>query len=246
MTDDNSLRLSKLMAYKGLCSRREADQLIAKGWVKVDGQVVSELGTQVSPKADITLSSEAQKLLNQKVTIILNKPLGYLSSPSNDNYPLAVQLVRSANQDRNDRRKNRFDPIHLKGLAPAGRLDIDSKGLLVLTQNGVLAKQIIGENSPVDKEYLVRVKGHVEKSKLARLEFGISLDNRLLKRAKVKQLQPNLLQFILCEGRKRQIRRMCEAVELKVLSLKRVRIGKLRLNSLKEGQWRYLGSKEKV
>ena len=246
MAKDNSVRLSKLMAQRGLCSRREADQLIAKSWVKVDAQVVCQLGTKVSPKAEITLTSEAQKFLNQQVTIVLNKPVGYLSSPSDDDYPLAIQLIHPTNQAPKDRFKNRFNSSHLKGLAPAGRLDIDSKGLLIFTQNGVLAKHIIGENSSVEKEYLVKVNGSIDKSKISRLEFGIVLDNRPLKRTKIKQLQPGVLQFVLCEGRKRQIRRMCEEVNLRVVSLKRVRIGKLRLSSLKEGQWRYLGRKEKV
>lgn len=239
-------RLSKLMAHQGICSRREADHLIANGWVKVDGQIISELGTKVDPNSKISLTPEGQACLGKKVSIILHKPIGYLSSPSDDDYPLALQLIRPTQQDRNDRRKNRFDPSHLKGLAPAGRLDIDSKGLMLFTQDGTLAKKVIGQNSAVEKEYLVRVQGAITPAKISRLEFGISLDDKALKRAKIKQLEEGLLQFILKEGKKRQIRRMCEAVDLKVVGLKRVRIGRLPLGPLKEGQWRYLGPREQI
>lgn len=243
---DEFIRLSKLMANRGLCSRREADDLIAKGLVRVDGMVVDQLGSKVSPDAEITLAPAGQKHLDQKVTVILNKPIGYLSSPSDDPYPLATRLIEASNQDLQDRKHNRFQPSHRRGLSPAGRLDIDSKGLLILTQDGVLAKKVIGEDSGIEKEYLVRVEGEIATKILDRLEFGLILDDKPLKRAQVKELQPGLLQFVLIEGRKRQIRRMCEAVGLKVVSLKRVRIGQLRLGKLKEGQWRYLGRHEQI
>jgi 23S rRNA pseudouridine2604 synthase len=125
-------------------------------------------------------------------------------------------------------------------VAPAGRLDIDSQGLIVYTQDGVLAKALIGENSPLEKEYLVRVEGRLSKEGLEKLNFGLELDGKPLKRAKVDWLNEDQLRFILKEGKKRQIRRMCEAVGLHVVGLKRVRIGQLMLGNLKEGQWRYL------
>lgn len=244
MTDE-PIRLSKLMANRGICSRREADELIAKGWVLADGKIVSELGTKVSPQAEITLKKEASQTLGSKVSIILNKPIGYLSSPTEKNYRLATDLIQPDNQDRENRRAHKFHPSHRRGLASAGRLDIDSKGLLLLTQDGVLAKTVIGAQSAIDKEYLVRVRGQINSEKLAQLAFGLELDGRKLKPAQVKELQPGLLQFVLREGRKRQIRRMCQLVNLEVASLKRVRIGKIRLGNLKEGQWRYLSSNEK-
>lgn len=242
---DEPIRLSKLMANRGICSRREADELIAKGWILVDGKIVSELGTKVSPQAEISLKKEATQTLGSKVSIILNKPIGYLSSPTEKNYKLATDLIQPDNQDRENRRTHKFHPSHRRGLASAGRLDIDSKGLLLLTQDGVLAKTVIGAQSSIDKEYLVRVRGQISSEKLALLTFGLELDGRKLKRAQIKELQPGLLQFVLREGRKRQIRRMCQLVNLEVASLKRVRIGKIRLGSLKEGQWRYLGPSEK-
>ncbi|MCB0361400.1 MAG: rRNA pseudouridine synthase [Bdellovibrionales bacterium] len=239
------VRLSKLMSMHGLCSRREADQLIAKGWVKVDGHIVKELGTKVDPGAKIKLSREATLLLDRKVTILLNKPIGYLSSPTEKNYPLAVELIRPENLAKENRSVQKFHPSHRNGLAAAGRLDIDSKGLLLLTQDGVLAKTVIGEHSSIEKEYLVRVEGQINQAKIKSLCFGLQLDGKSLKPAKVKELQAGLLQFILKEGKKRQIRRMCLLVDLKVLSIKRVRIGQIRLGKLKEGQWRYLKPDEK-
>jgi 23S rRNA pseudouridine2604 synthase len=132
----------------------------------------------------------------------------------------------------------------LKGLAPAGRLDIDSTGLLVLTQDGRIAKKLIGENSGIEKEYLVRVEGRLTAEGLAKLNFGLSLDDSPLKRADVKWQNDDQLRFVLREGKKRQIRRMCELVGLKVTGLKRVRIGKVLLGDLTQGQWRYLRSDE--
>ncbi len=138
----------------------------------------------------------------------------------------------------------RYDPRHLRSLVPAGRLDIDSVGLLVLTQNGRIAKQLVGENSKVEKEYLVRVTSadgnRLSDDGLALLRHGLELDGVALRPAGVEWLNEDQLRFVLREGRKRQIRRMCEAVGLQVLGLKRVRIGRVVLGDLPPGQWRYL------
>ena len=127
----------------------------------------------------------------------------------------------------------------------AGRLDIDSTGLLVMTQDGRVARQLIGEDTEIDKEYLVRVQGRLAPGKLELLNEGLSLDGKKLKRATVRWQNDEQLQFILNEGKKRQIRRMCELVGLKVLGLKRVRIGQVRLADLPVGQWRYLRADER-
>ncbi len=238
------MRLSKLMVQRNICSRREADELIEKGWVQVDEQKVTELGFKVDPQVKIDLSSQALIFLKKKVSLILNKPVGFLSSPSEKNYPLALSLITAKNQDLSNRKKKEFRLEHRNGLSPAGRLDIDSKGLILFTQDGVLAKTIIGMNSTIEKEYLVRVEGEINESKLRLLSYGLKMDGKFLKKAKIKVLKPHLLQFILTEGKKRQIRRMCERVNWEVQSLKRVRIGRICLGSLKEGQWRYLNSHE--
>ena len=233
------VRVSKLMAERGLCSRREADEFIVRGWVYVDGERVSELGTRAAPGAKITLDKAAQASQQRQMTILLHKPVGYVSGQPEPGFKPAVQLILPENQQRSADTPI-FHPSHLKGLAPAGRLDIDSTGLLVLTQDGRVARQLIGESSLIDKEYLVRVTGRLDEKGLALLNHGLSLDGKPLKPAKVEWLNADQLRFILNEGRKRQIRRMCELVGLKVIGLKRVRVGRVRLGDLPQGQWRYL------
>ncbi|MDT3670380.1 MAG: pseudouridine synthase [Aromatoleum sp.] len=237
------VRLSKVMADRGICSRREADAIIERGWVFVDGQRVSELGIRIDPNAEITLAAQAKRRQAEQVTILLHKPVGYVSGQPEPGFEPAVALIGPDNQfDVAD--AQRFHDSHLKGLAPAGRLDIDSTGLLVLTQNGRIARQLIGEDSKVEKEYLVRVEGEVDEGGLALLNHGLELDGRKLRPAKVEWLNEDQLRFLLREGRKRQIRRMCELVGLKVVGLKRVRIGGVRLGDLPLGQWRFLREDE--
>jgi 23S rRNA pseudouridine2604 synthase len=238
------VRVSKLMSEQGICSRREADGYIERGWVLVDGVPVTELGTRVFPNQRITLAKAAQSRQDASVTILLNKPVGFVSGQAEQGYRPAVTLVTAQTHFRSDRSPLRFSPSQLKGLAPAGRLDIDSTGLLVLTQDGRVAKKLIGEDSAMDKEYLVRVEGRLSGEGLAKLNFGLSLDGVPLKRAQVTWQNRDQLRFILREGKKRQIRRMCELVGLKVTGLKRVRIGQVVLGDLPQGQWRYLRSDE--
>ncbi|MFC5302327.1 pseudouridine synthase [Azospira restricta] len=242
-TAADGVRISKLMAERGLCSRREADTYIERGWVFVDGQRVTELGTRAPANARITLAPEARARQEERVTILLNKPIGYVSGQPEPGFQPAVSLIGRDTQWRADQ-GTVFRPAHLKGLAPAGRLDIDSTGLLVLTQDGRIARQLIGDDSEVEKEYLVRVDGQLVPDGLRLLNHGLSLDGRPLRPAKVEWLNDDQLRFILREGRKRQIRRMCELVGLKVVGLKRVRIGRVRLGELPTGQWRYLRDDE--
>ena len=234
------IRLSKLMSEQGLCSRREADDYIAKGWVKVDGEIVSELGSKILPTQKITLEKAAQAKQQGRVTILLHKPVGFVSGQAEEGYKPAILLLDAATRWEQDSAPMRFHRSQLLGLAPAGRLDIDSTGLLVLTQDGRVAKQLVGEDSPVEKEYLVRVQGKLVGNGLALLNHGLTLDGKKLKPAKVSWQNDDQLRFILQEGKKRQIRRMCEMVGLKVSALKRVRIGKVRLGDLPQGEWRYL------
>ncbi|HRH81556.1 MAG TPA: pseudouridine synthase [Thiobacillaceae bacterium] len=237
------IRLSKLMAERGLCSRREADAYIEKGWVRVDGQVVDVLGTRVDPASNVELLPQAQSRQQRLATVLLHKPVGYVSSQPEPGFQPAVTLIRADTRWAEDGGP-RFQPVMLKGLAPAGRLDIDSTGLLVLTQDGRVARRLIGEDSDIEKEYLVRVEGRLSADGLALLNHGLALDDRPLKPARVEWLNEDQLRFILKEGRKRQIRRMCELVGLKVVGLKRVRIGNVRLGRLPMGQWRLLGDGE--
>jgi 23S rRNA pseudouridine2604 synthase len=246
--EPGSMRLSKRMSELGIASRREADEWIAKGYVRVDDRIVSELGSRVMPDQRVTIDAKAKFMQAQRVTVLVNKPVGYVSGQAEDGYEPAVVLVTPDNQWRDDRSGTRFLREHLKSLVPAGRLDIDSVGLLVLTQDGRIAKQLIGEETEIEKEYLVRVasiaRGGLSDAGLALLRHGLELDGEALRPAEVEWVNDDQLRFVLSQGKKRQIRRMCDAVGLQVLGLKRVRVGKVMLGDLPPGHWRYLRADE--
>ena len=270
--DAATSRLNKRMAELGMASRREADDWIARGWVKVNGQVAI-MGMQVTPDARIEVAKQAQGQQANQVTILLNKPMGIVSGQAEDGHQPAITLVQPQNRWAEDNARFFFHPSQLKSLVPAGRLDIDSIGLLVLTQDGRVARQLIGEDAQMEKEYLVRVttlaldagggqgdelreihendvvttnvQSVFAREQLERLRHGLSLDGQALKPAKVTWQNPEQLRVVLTEGKKRQIRRMCELVSLKVVGLKRVRIGNVMLGNLPLGQWRYLAPHEK-
>ena len=244
MSDDALPRLSKRMSELGLCSRREADEWIEKGWVRVDGRIVDVLGTRIHPDQKITIERKAAREQQERVTILLNKPVGYVSGQAEGGYKPAITLITQSSRWREDRSPLSFTPRQLRGLAPAGRLDIDSTGLIVLTKDGRIAKQLIGEDAVVEKEYLVRIEGTLSDADLRRLNHGLSLDGELLKPATVSWQNEAQLRFVLQQGKKRQIRRMCELVGLKVVGLKRVRIGRVMLGPLPLGRWRYLAENE--
>lgn len=250
-------RLNKRMAALGLCSRREADAWIDQGWVRVNGRP-AEMGQHVTAADRIDIDPAARGAQAEQVTILLHKPMGFVSGQAEDGHQPAVTLVQPQARWRDDRAPQRFHGGQLRGLAPAGRLDIDSVGLLVLTQDGRVARQLIGEDSGMEKEYLVRVvwqgpQGDVAAdvqsvypaAQLARLRHGLSLDGQPLKPARVDWQNPEQLRIVLTEGKKRQIRRMCEQVGLKVVGLKRIRIGRVTLGALPVGQWRYLAPGER-
>lgn len=240
---DEPLRLSKLMALRGLCSRREADEYISRGLVYVDGKKIDVLGTKVLPHQTITLKEEAQKQQASLKTIILHKPVGWVSGQPEDGYPPAIELVIEANRSRLFPGEP-FRPEFLRGIAPAGRLDIDSTGLLVFTQDGRIAKLLTGEGTKVPKQYLVRVTGRLDPRGLQLLNHGLSLDGEKLRPSQVRWQNEDQLHFTLWEGKKRQIRRMCVAVGLQVVGLKRTFIGQIALGRLELGTWRYLQPNE--
>lgn len=238
------VRISKLLADRGICSRREADDFIARGLVRIGGAHIAQLGEKAHPSQQLTLDPRARLELGDQITILLNKPIGYVSGQAEEDRTPAIALIAEDTHYDRDRSGIVFSREHLIGIAPAGRLDIDSTGLLVLTQNGTIARQLVGNASPVEKEYLVRFRGELTPKSLALLNHGLHLDGRPLRRATVTQIKPDQLRFILREGRKRQIRRMCTLVGLDVHSLKRIRIGKIRLGHLPYGKWRYLAPGE--
>jgi len=188
-------RLSKRMGVLGMASRREADEWIAAGWVRVDGRL-AVLGQRVGPDARIEIDPKAGKEQAQRVTILIHKPIGYVSGQADDGYEPASVLIKSSKQWQEDPSGIKFHIGHTRGLAPAGRLDIDSTGLLVLTQDGRVAKALIGDDSKVEKEYLVRVEyvgingvksedGKLPEEAIQLLNHGLTLDDVELKPAKV-------------------------------------------------------------
>jgi len=241
-------RVARLMSERGLASRREADAWIAAGWVQVDGEL-AVLGQRARAEAHIHIDPRARTEQARRVTILLHKPVGFVSGQAEDGYTPASSLIRSETHWQGDRSRLQLQPGHLRGLAPAGRLDIDSTGLLVLTQDGRVARLLIGDQTRVEKEYLVRVSwrgaGRLPDADLQRLRHGLELDGVKLRPAQVSWQNEDQLRIVLREGRKRQIRRMCEQVGLDVLALKRVRIGSIVLGPLPPGQWRFLDDHER-
>jgi 23S rRNA pseudouridine2604 synthase len=232
-------RINKWLAGEGVCSRREAEDLIAKGRVRIDGARVDDPGRKIEPGQTLEIEDGREK---PPISVVLNKPIGVVSAqPEGDQIPAARLLTRTnlIGQTANM-------PNKRTRLAPLGRLDQDSRGLLLLSKDGVLAKAIIGPESKLDKEYLVKTEGRIDEKKLALLCHGLSLDGRQLKPAKVSLIEPHSMRFVLVEGRNRQIRRMCDLVGLEVVDLQRVRIGPLVLGDLPEGRWRPLSDAERA
>jgi 23S rRNA pseudouridine2604 synthase len=232
-------RVNKWLGQSGVCSRREAEALIEKGLVSIDGETVTDTGRKILPGQTLVLADgEGAAALS----VVLHKPMGVVSAQPEPGQVPAVRLLTKAAlvgdspsiPDRDTR------------LAPLGRLDMDSRGLLILSDDGVLAKAIIGPESDLEKEYLVRVTGKITPEKIARLCHGLSMDGRQLKPARVSVVEGQQLRFILKEGRNRQIRRMCELVGMHVMDLVRVRIGSLQLGDLPEGKWRVLSAEERA
>ncbi len=238
---DEPIRLNKWMGQTGVCSRREADALIARGLVSIDGAVVTDAGRKIERGQTLVLSDAATEDLASGVTILLHKPVGYVSGQPEPGKVPAVRLLTEAN-----RLGEGAVPAKDASLPPIGRLDEDSRGLLLLSSDGVVAKAVIGPESDLDKEYLVRVAGEVTEKKLTMLRHGLMLDGRVLKHARVTRVEPQKLRFILREGRNRQIRRMCEMVDLEVVDLLRIRIGPIRLDGVPEGKWRMATAQERA
>ena len=235
-------RVNKWLAQSGVCSRREAEALIGKGLVFIDGQRVDDAGRKIENGQTLVLNDSAQAILDTMLSVVFHKPIGIVSSlPQDDQVEAASLLTASAQWDQGG-----AVPGPGNNLAPLGRLDRDSRGLLVLSEDGVLAKALIGPESNIDKEYMVLLTGVITPRKLDLLRNGLELDGRKLRPAKVRQIHDQKLNIVLKEGRNRQIRRMAEAVELRVVDLMRVRVGPLQLGDLPEGQWRHLTPEERA
>ncbi len=229
-------RVNRWLAQSGVCSRREAEAAIADGLVSIDGARVEDAGRKILPGQTLTLADRGEA----PFTAVLNKPVGYISAhPQPGQTPASLLLTRAALHGQGE------PPPADASLPPLGRLDLESRGLLLLSSDGVLAKAVIGPESRLDKDYRVRVTGHIGADTLRQLRHGLSLDGRQLKPAQVTMVGTQMLRFVLTEGRNRQIRRMCDLVGLRVVDLLRTRIGPLELGDLPEGRWRPLSAEER-
>lgn len=234
-------RVNRWLARNGVCSRREAEALIEGGLVSIDGAVVADVGRKIAAGQTLVLADRAQVALANALTVLFHKPVGVVSAQPEVGQVPAVRLLT---RDRliGD---SPVIPDRDTRLAPIGRLDMDSRGLLLLSEDGVVAKAVIGPQSALEKEYLVQVEGAISDQAVRRLRHGLELDGRALKPAKVVFAGDQRLRFVLQEGRNRQIRRMCELVGLAVTDLLRVRVGQLTLDGLPEGRWRALTAAER-
>lgn len=227
------MRLQKYMAQCGVAARRKCEAIIAEGRVAVNGVVISEMGAQVQPGDIVTVDGAQISPETEKYYILYHKPIGEVST-ANDPQGRATVLDRFADFPAR--------------LYPVGRLDFDSEGLLLLTNDGELAQQMLHPSKEVEKTYLVRVHGAVSIDEIRTLRQGVVLDGRPTAHAQVRTIRETAVETVLLvtihEGRNRQVRRMFAAVDKTVLMLRRVQFGPLQLGGLKRGQWRQLTAEE--
>jgi 23S rRNA pseudouridine2605 synthase len=225
-----TIRLQKFLAECGVASRRKAEQLISRGAVSVDGRTITEMGCKIDPKRqEVRYQGRLIQPKAKWTYILLNKPKGYVTTMSD---PQGRPIVTSLLKDLDTR------------LFPVGRLDIDSEGALLLTDDGALAHKILHPSHESTKTYEVVVKGIVSQGKIRKLEQGIEIEGKKTWPAKISQVKKQgsacRLEISIHEGRKRQVRRMFEAIGHPVINLKRTAYGKLQLGSLKSGAYRFL------
>lgn len=227
-------RLQKIISAAGITSRRASEELILNGQVTVNGVVVTELGTKADPSVDtITVNGKPLKVSEERLYILLNKPTGYITALKDDQ---GRRLVTDLLKDVPER------------VYPVGRLDYNTEGLLLLTNDGEWANRLMHPRHEVEKEYHVRVRGKVLEQQLKRMADGVELEDGKTAPAVVRLVksgeQNDWISVAIHEGRNRQVRRMCEAVSLSVVRLKRIRYGSLSLGNLRDGQFRYLTEAE--
>ena len=232
VVDDNKERLQKVMAQAGVASRRKCEEIITQGRVKVNGIVVTELGTKVGPKDVVTVDDKALDK-ESLVYYVLNKPTGYLTAVSDKLGRRTVMDLISI-EDKKER------------IFPVGRLDYDTSGVLLLTNDGTLSYRLTKSAKEVEKTYHARLDGIIDQTAVTRLIKGVMIDGIPTKRAKIEVLDIDkknnscLISLTITEGRNRQVRRMCEAVGYKVKKLKRTSFGGITTDNLKVGEYRAL------
>ena len=235
MEDNNEIRLQKYLAEAGIASRRKSEELITQGKIKVNGKVITELGTKINPNKDKIEYNDKIIKTEEKVYILLNKPIDYVKTAKDQfNRKTVLDLVKA---------KQRIFPV--------GRLDMYTTGALILTNDGEFANKLIHPRNNIPKTYNATIVGVITKEEVENLKNGVKLDDGYItKPAKCKILKidskKNIsrIQITISEGKNRQIRRMCEAIDKKVIALHRCKIGNIEVKNLKIGEWRYLTKKE--
>ena len=231
---EDLVRLQKVMAERGICSRRKAEEYILAGKVKVNGVIVKELGIKVSPLVKIELEgNQVNQVDEEKVTFVFNKPLGVVSSASDDRgRPTVIDFFK----------KEKFR------LYPVGRLDFNTSGCLLITNDGELSNLVTHPSSHLEKVYIVTVFGNITDEALKKLRDGVLLEDGLTQKAKIaigkRNDEVSIFKIAIHEGRNRQVRRMCEAVGYRVKSLHRESVGGITLGDLKRGEYRVLSKEE--
>ena len=223
------IRLNKYIASSGVCSRRKADELIEAKKVKVNGNIVEDFGMQIDEKKDVVIVDDKRiRLENKKIYLMLNKPVGYVTT--NDE-----QLGRKCTNDLIHENERVF---------PIGRLDMDSEGLLLFTNDGEFSNSLMHPSKKVEKVYIAKLNRKINDEKIEMLKNGVDIGDYVTKPAKVQRIASNVVKITISEGKNRQVRRMCEAVGLKVIKLQRVQIGNLELGTLPTGKYRHLTKQE--
>jgi 23S rRNA pseudouridine2604 synthase len=238
------VRVAKLLARRGVCSRREAERLIDAGLVSVDGVTVREQGAKALPDAHIDVAADAITRLAARLTIALHKPIGIVSTLPEPGQTPAGRLLTADHADRSvDGATAARVAAHPQAFSVAGRLDRASRGLLIMTEDGTVARRIIG-GAGVEKCYLVRTAEPPSDAQIRKLRGSLRLDDRPLRSMRVDRVAENQLRFVLVEGRKHQLRRVCRRVGLTVVDLLRLAVGPIRLGDLPEGRWRVVSASE--
>ncbi len=228
------MRLQKYMALAGVASRRKSEKIILQGKVKVNGKVIKQLGTKIDPNKDIVMVNDKKiEIEEQNIYIILNKPVGYVTTVKDQfNRKTVLDLIKNV--------KERIYPV--------GRLDYDTSGLLLLTNDGDITYKLTHPSYEIDKTYVATVEGTPTKKEMKRFEEGLIIDGYKTSKAKIKIIRKNLnnsiLKITIHEGKNRQIRKMCQSINHPVICLKRISMGEIKLGSLETGKWRFLSKKE--
>lgn len=234
--EENKVRLQKFLAECGISSRRKAEEYIQRGCVKVNGEIVTELGTKVDPNVDIVLFNDKKvKKESELVYILLNKPIGYVTTAKDQfNRDTVLTLIKGVNQR----------------LVPVGRLDMYTSGALILTNDGDFTYKVTHPSHEITKTYTATLRGIITNDEVQMLSSGVRIEDYLTRPAKVKILKTDIeknisrIEITIHEGRNRQVRKMCEAIGKSVMALHRTKIGNIDVKDLKIGTWRYLKQKE--